>query len=207
MLTTSAAAARIGVRPAVLLQWERRFGWPRPERRANGHRAYSEAVVDTLVQVPAWRDAGVPLHEALATARQAVPSPVGADLDVPHYREILDRLDLYVLVARAPMFEIEFVNDRQRSVLPADAIEGRPAKEILIHSVGYIDTEAVLRHVAASGETVRLHEQRVPIGADSRWWNVTYQRLSPRHGEPVRVLITALDVTEYVMTAPIRTTK
>jgi DNA-binding transcriptional MerR regulator len=198
-LTTSAAAARIGVRSEVLLQWERRYGWPVPARRANGHRAYRQEVVDALVSVPAWRDAGVPLREALATARQAAQLPDDTGLSVRHLQEILDCLDAYIVVVRAPTFEIELVNAPQRAVLPAHIIVGRPAREVLVHSVGYIDTDAVLRHVATTGEPVHFREQRIPIGDESRWWNVTYQRLSPKKDEHVRVLITAIEVTEYVL--------
>lgn len=40
-LKTSEAAALLSVTPSTLRAWERRFGFPRPQRSPGGHRFYT----------------------------------------------------------------------------------------------------------------------------------------------------------------------
>jgi hypothetical protein len=47
-IRTNAAAAMLGVSPSTLRSWERRFGWPAPERSAGGHRQFALADVEAL---------------------------------------------------------------------------------------------------------------------------------------------------------------
>lgn len=75
-LTISAAAARTGVSVAALRAWEQRFGFPRPQRLAGGHRRYDEAEVERIAQVVAERDAGRSLDAAITLVLQsAAPAP------------------------------------------------------------------------------------------------------------------------------------
>ena len=67
----------------VLRMWESRFGFPRPERRSNGRRRYSEADVRRLRQVVRHRESGLSLPAAIEKARGAlddVPATVFAGL-------------------------------------------------------------------------------------------------------------------------------
>src|SRR5688572_20761296 len=50
-IRTAAAAELLGVSPSTLRTWERRLGYPRPERTAGNHRQYS------LDEIEALRDA------------------------------------------------------------------------------------------------------------------------------------------------------
>lgn len=47
-IRTNAAAAMLGVSPNTLRSWERRYGFPRPERTPGGHRQYDQAEIDAL---------------------------------------------------------------------------------------------------------------------------------------------------------------
>jgi MerR family transcriptional regulator, light-induced transcriptional regulator len=48
VIRTNAAAAMIGVSPNTLRSWERRYGFPRPERSSGGHRQYSLTEIESL---------------------------------------------------------------------------------------------------------------------------------------------------------------
>ena len=82
-LTISGAAARTGVSVAVLRAWEQRFGFPRPQRLAGGHRRYDDAEVDRIARVVVERDAGRSLEAAIALVLQGTPTlPAEADASV-----------------------------------------------------------------------------------------------------------------------------
>lgn len=68
-LRTSEAAARLNVTASTLRTWERRFGYPRPERSPGRHRQYSEA------EILALRDAlqdGLSISSAISRARRSL---------------------------------------------------------------------------------------------------------------------------------------
>jgi|SRR5579863_498866 len=54
--------------------WERRYGFPEPQRTPSGHRRYSEAQADVVARVLALRSSGLSLPAAIARA-QAPPDP------------------------------------------------------------------------------------------------------------------------------------
>jgi hypothetical protein len=176
-------------------------GGPLRIARPTGTGAYSSAVVDALVQVPAWRDSGVPLRQALDRARKTATSQPTSAASAPteYLVQTINKLGMHLVITRALRFTIEFANAKQQSVYPGRRLVGRSAPEVLTHSVGYIDTDAVLRHVASTGEIVRFPELRVPIREEGHWWTVTYSRLDPGSFEDVRVLITAVDDTRHVL--------
>jgi DNA-binding transcriptional MerR regulator len=64
-------AARAGVTPGVLRTWENRFGFPRGERSASGHRRFTDADVALVRQVLEVRDSGLPLQVAIDSVVRA----------------------------------------------------------------------------------------------------------------------------------------
>ncbi len=72
-IRTNAAGAMLGVSPSTLRSWERRYGFPRPQRSPGGHRQYA------LAEIEALRQALGETHNAssaiaLALERGAAPS-------------------------------------------------------------------------------------------------------------------------------------
>jgi DICT domain-containing protein/predicted DNA-binding transcriptional regulator AlpA len=68
-------AARTGVEEGTLRMWERRHGFPSPQRLGSGHRRYREADVERVLRVLRERAAGLSL--AAAIARVAQPDGAG----------------------------------------------------------------------------------------------------------------------------------
>lgn len=80
-LTIGDLAQLTGVAPATLRVWESRHGFPRPRRRASGHRRYDEHDVELVTQVLRRRDSGMRLEVAIAgvaLADAATGTPPGA---------------------------------------------------------------------------------------------------------------------------------
>lgn len=73
-LTIGAVAARTGVGEAVLRAWERRYGFPRPDRLEGGHRRYDEAEVERIRRVVAERARGRSMAAAVALVLGAEPA-------------------------------------------------------------------------------------------------------------------------------------
>jgi MerR family transcriptional regulator, light-induced transcriptional regulator len=69
-------AARTGVAEGTLRMWERRHGFPAPERLPMGHRRYSERDIELVRRVSAERAAGVSLAVAIERAGREPESDV-----------------------------------------------------------------------------------------------------------------------------------
>lgn len=70
-LTIGDLADKTGVPISTLRSWEKRYGFPEPRRQPGGHRRYSEADVDAVLDVLARRRGGLSL--AAAVHRAEVP--------------------------------------------------------------------------------------------------------------------------------------
>ncbi|HEX2266183.1 MAG TPA: DICT sensory domain-containing protein [Solirubrobacterales bacterium] len=58
-----------GLGEATLRAWERRYGFPQPEREPSGHRRYAAEEVERILRVVAERERGVALPIAIERAR------------------------------------------------------------------------------------------------------------------------------------------
>jgi len=65
-------AARTGVGVGTLRMWERRHGFPAPERLPSGHRRYRAVDAELVAQVLRERAAGLSLAAAIARVRSSV---------------------------------------------------------------------------------------------------------------------------------------
>ena len=81
-LTIGDLAHRTGVPISTLRSWEKRHGFPEPSRQPGGHRRYSEADVEAVLDVLARRRGGLSLAAAVhrADVPQARSGSVFADL-------------------------------------------------------------------------------------------------------------------------------
>jgi DICT domain-containing protein len=66
---------RTGVAEATLRMWERRYGFPTPDRLASGHRRYSDREIELIRAVAAKRAAGLALPVAIEQARSEGARP------------------------------------------------------------------------------------------------------------------------------------
>jgi MerR family transcriptional regulator, light-induced transcriptional regulator len=69
-LTIAQVVEVTGVAEGTLRMWERRYGFPAPERLPSGHRRYSEDDVDLVRRVVAERQAGLSLPAAVARVKR-----------------------------------------------------------------------------------------------------------------------------------------
>lgn len=81
-LTIGDLAHRTGVPISTLRSWEKRYGFPEPSRQPGGHRRYSDADVDAVLDVLARRRGGLSLAAAVhrAEAPQVRSGSVFAEL-------------------------------------------------------------------------------------------------------------------------------
>lgn len=119
-LTIGDLAQRTGLSPAVLRMWEARHGFPEPQRLASGHRRYTDADVDLVMQVLRRRDSGIRLEIAVAEASASKPpaSPsVFAEMRRLHPGLAVHRLRKSTLIAMSWAIEDECCAMADRPVL------------------------------------------------------------------------------------------
>lgn len=112
-LKTSEAAALLNVSPNTLRAWERRFGYPKPQRSAGHHRLYTHG------EVAALRDAlqqGLSISSAVSRAREALST------------------DTHTLVGALSSFELDRADSAMESALALRSVE-RAVEEVLLPSL------------------------------------------------------------------------
>lgn len=112
-LKTSEAATLLNVSPNTLRAWERRFGYPKPQRSAGRHRLYTHG------EVVALRDAlqqGLSISSAVSRAREALST------------------DTHTLVGALAGFELDRADAAMESALALRSVE-RSVEEVLLPSL------------------------------------------------------------------------
>lgn len=74
-LTIGQFVERTGVAEGTLRMWERRHGFPTPQRLPSGHRRYSEADIELVRRVAFERSAGMSLAAAIARVKSFSATP------------------------------------------------------------------------------------------------------------------------------------
>lgn len=111
---------RTGVAEGTLRMWERRHGFPEPERLPGGHRRYSDRDVELIRAVAAKRAAGWSLASAIEQARsERAEAPVSVYAALRRRRPDLEpRLLLKpMMVALSHAIEDETLARAERSLL------------------------------------------------------------------------------------------
>jgi len=80
--TIAEVEAMTGLSAEVLRQWERRYGFPRPERTPGGHRLYREEEVEALRQIRRWLEEGATPQAAIRRYLAQETHPEGLGLEV-----------------------------------------------------------------------------------------------------------------------------
>ena len=112
-LKTSEAAALLNVSPNTLRAWERRFGYPKPQRSKGQHRLYTHG------EVAALKDAlqqGLSISSAVSRAREALST------------------DTATLVGALGSYELERADAAMESALALRSVE-RSVEEVLLPSL------------------------------------------------------------------------
>jgi DNA-binding transcriptional MerR regulator len=112
-LKTSEAAALLNVSPATLRTWERRFGYPKPQRSAGHQRLYTHG------ELTALRDAlqqGLTISSAVSRAREALST------------------DTHTLVGALAGFELDRADRAMEAALALRSVE-RSVEEVLLPSL------------------------------------------------------------------------
>ena len=112
-LKTSEAATLLNVSPNTLRAWERRFGYPKPQRSAGRHRLYTHG------EVAALRDAlqqGLSISSAVSRAREALST------------------DTHTLVGALAGFELDRADSAMECALALRSVE-RSVEEVLLPSL------------------------------------------------------------------------
>jgi DNA-binding transcriptional MerR regulator len=112
-LKTSEAAAVLNVSPNTLRAWERRFGYPKPQRSKGKHRLYTHG------EIAALRDAlleGLSISSAISRARESVAA------------------DTHVLVGALVAFELDRADHAMEGALAMRSVE-RALEEVLLPSM------------------------------------------------------------------------
>src|SRR3954471_2545072 len=107
-LKTSEAAAVLNVSPNTLRAWERRFGYPKPQRTAGKHRLYTHG------EVAALRDAlqeGLSISSAISRARESLSA------------------DTSILVGALQSFELDRADGAMEAALALRSVE-RSVEEV-----------------------------------------------------------------------------
>src|SRR5919197_2776395 len=112
-LKTSEAAAVLNVSPNTLRAWERRFGYPKPQRSPGKHRLYTHG------EIAALRDAlqeGLSISSAISRARESVAA------------------DTHVLVGALAAYELERADAAMEGALALRSVE-RSVEDVLLPSL------------------------------------------------------------------------
>jgi hypothetical protein len=90
LLSVDDAARACGIGTCVLRQWDKRYGWPCPERDANGYRWYPPALIRDIQRFLA---AGRPFHQIHAGHwfQPVAPSAPKPPAVWPHAHPGIDR--------------------------------------------------------------------------------------------------------------------
>lgn len=128
-LTVAAVARRLGVAPATLRTWDRRYGLGPSEHAAGAHRRYSAQDVARLLVMRRLTLEGVAPSEAARTALAATDAP-SAEVHVPTTAEVMDAYsdavpmaaDPAALAAAASQFDNAAVRWMLTRVAPRDVL-------------------------------------------------------------------------------------
>ncbi len=90
--TVNEVEERIKVPASTLRQWERRYGFPKPERSDAGYRLYSERDLENIRSMKRYIAEGIPASRAAELVKRLCPAPSGPRSLAEMRRELVDAL-------------------------------------------------------------------------------------------------------------------
>jgi hypothetical protein len=131
-------AALTGVSRERLRTWERRHGFPQPQRVGSGPRRYALEDVQRVVAVRRAAEAGVPLPHAIDRARY---DDAPAHLAAATFAALVEHAPVPVAALSGPApLRVEFVNGALRAMTGAP----RPGEELTTALPAFYDSPSVL---------------------------------------------------------------
>jgi DNA-binding transcriptional MerR regulator len=130
ILTVAAVAARLGVAPATLRTWDRRYGLGPSEHTAGAHRRYSAVDLARLMTMRSLTLDGVPPSDAARLAREGTPAAAPVLAPVRHLTTVPDAPEPDATDASGPGGEHEEPDapgERSPSGAAAPALRAAPA--------------------------------------------------------------------------------
>lgn len=119
-LSIGQLVARTMIGEGTLRMWERRYGFPAPERLESGHRRYRESDVEQVLSVTRERAAGMSLAAAISRVRESAAGTersifAGLRRQRPELQAIVIRKAVLLALSRA--IEDESCAQAERSLL------------------------------------------------------------------------------------------
>lgn len=130
ILTVAAVAARLGVAPATLRTWDRRYGLGPSEHTAGAHRRYSAVDLARLMTMRSLTLDGVPPSDAARLAREGAPAAAPVLAPVRHLTTVPDAPEPDATDASGPggeHGEQDAPGERSPSGAAAPALRAAPA--------------------------------------------------------------------------------
>ncbi len=163
-IRTNAAAAMLGVSPNTLRSWERRFGYPRPQRTEGGHRQFELAEIETLRQ--AFTETG-DVISAVSIARErgeGPSSPMRLQAAFSEFREdVADRVLEESLAVRSVERTVESVLLSAVELLEPGSPERAFARR---YAAGWLAAATRVAPCASREEGTMILDASAPAGAD-----------------------------------------
>ena len=167
ILTVAAVAARLGVAPATLRTWDRRYGLGPSEHTAGAHRRYSAVDLGRLMTMRSLTLDGIPPSDAARLARESAPAAAPVLAPARHLTAVPDEEDGAAPEAGAPAPLADgSVADGHGAAEPDAPASAPPRRERPVSPTTVID--AALR--ADAPEVARL----LALAPDAdlvRWWS------------------------------------
>jgi DNA-binding transcriptional MerR regulator len=173
-LSATGFAALTGVSRERLRTWERRYGFPRPQRAHSGPRRYAVADAGAVVDVRRAAEEGVPLPHAIAAARASARQTRALSRGVQ--ASIAEQLPAPVAVLSGPEpLRIEYVNPAlaTRSGAP------RPGDELISTLAWFAGSEC-----ERALRTVFSNSEQALECAHPAWWAADEEVHSLVYGLP-----------------------
>ena len=180
-MTIGELAERTGVPAATLRSWETRYGFPRPQRMATGHRRYAQRDLVVVEEVLRQRAAGLSLPAAISQAtagRPAAEPSVFAALRRRHPELQRHVLRKTALLALTQAIEDEYCARAERAILFASFQQQRFFRQ----------SEPRWNELARTAEAVVVFADfAAPAGADGKPRQVPLPAEAPLRREWVLV--------------------
>lgn len=77
-LSIADVSKRTGISQAALRMWEKRYGWPKPQRNDSGYRVYSESLVTDVTRLASLIERGFSVGEIIRDGAPHWPSTLAA---------------------------------------------------------------------------------------------------------------------------------